>query len=170
MFIGAFSKVFGLNKLSLYFILGFFGLIAFIVLYNADAVLSRFGFETTSTLKAKVAKLEEQNRQLTEINEQLNNDLNIVKERNKLELEAMKKYYEYKLYQYKKTDVAKKELEKKNIELIKELEEQRKKIASNCNLDEKSYYLYSTKTYDSASSNNYDALVTYQGLTSRSLK
>jgi len=159
-----FSKVFGffgLDKLSLYFILGLIALIGIITIYNSDAILSRFGFETISSLKAKVAQLQEQNQQLVQANNQLKGDLEKLEERNKIELENMKKHYEYKIAQYEKVIKAQKDLKEKNIQLTKELEEQRKNIANICKINEKDYYLYSAKTYDELSSNNYEAILAY---------
>jgi cell division protein FtsB len=162
-----FSRVlgfFGLDKLSMYFILGLIALLSIIVVYNSDTILSRFGFETTSSLKAKVAKLEEQNQQLTQANKQLKDDLDKLEKRKNDELKAMKKYYEDKMANYNKLNKVQKELKEKNTQLIKDLEEQRKKLAESCKLDAKEYYLYEAKTYDEISSNNYEAIVTYQGL------
>jgi cell division protein FtsB len=162
-----FSRVlgfFGLDKLSMYFILGLIALLSIIVVYNSDTILSRFGFETTSSLKAKVAKLEEQNQQLAQANKQLKDDLDKLEKRKNDELKAMKKYYEDKMANYNKLNKVQKELKEKNTQLIKDLEEQRKKIAETCKLNVKEYYLYEAKTYDEISSNNYDAIVTYQGL------
>lgn len=162
-----FSKVlgfFGLDKLSMYFILGLIALLGIILIYNSDTILSRFGFETTSSLKAKVAQLEQQNQQLSQANKQLKDDLDKLEIRKNQELQAMKKYYEDKMANYNKLNKIQKDLKEKNMQLIKNLEEQRKKIAETCKLDAKAYYLYEAKTYDEISDNNYEAIVTYQGL------
>jgi cell division protein FtsB len=162
-----FSKVlefFNLDKLSMYFILGLIALLGIIVIYNSDTILSKFGFETTSSLKAKVAQLEQQNQQLSQANQKLKDDLDKLEKRNNDELKAMKKYYEDKMANYNKLNKVQKDLKEKNMQLVKDLEEQRNKLAETCKIDAKDYYLYESKTYDEVSSNNYDAILSYQGL------
>jgi DNA repair exonuclease SbcCD ATPase subunit len=153
-----------MDKLSLYFILGVVGLIALIVLYNSDTILSRFGFETTSTLKSRVTQLEEQNKLLTQTNEQLVKDIEELQKRKEEEIKAIKEHYEYKIAQYEEINKVQDKLKEENKQLAKKLEEQKKKLATSCKLDEKKYYLYDTATYNQISTNNYNAITSYYNM------
>lgn len=142
------------DKLSLYFILGLFGFLAVIVLYNSDAILSRFGFETTSSLKAKIATLESEKAQLVDSNKRLLAQLDNQEKIHREELASLKRVYEEKIAKLNNVKRINKDLEAKNKVLAKALEEQRVEIAKTCHLDPTQYYLYTKATYDDVSLNN----------------
>lgn len=152
-----FSSLFG-NKLSLYFILGIASLFLIIFIFNGDSILSRFGFETTSSLKQKIAQLEESNKNLLNKNAELAQELKNTEKYHKKEVAAIKTYYENKVDILNKTIIAKNKLINDNKSILNKLEEENKELANKCNLDEGKFYLYKKETYDSVSVNNYKTL------------
>ncbi len=50
-------------------------IVALFAIWNSESILTKFGFETTSTLKAKVATLESKVSELEEANKKLTSDL-----------------------------------------------------------------------------------------------
>lgn len=148
-----FGKIFP-DNISLYFVIGLFGLLAVVVLYNSDTILSRFGFETTSSLKERIAQLEKDNSALKQTNENLVNKMKTQEKNHDKELKALASYYENKMNTYKRIETINAQLKTKNEKLSRELEEQRTQLAQSCNLDRAKYYLYAKDTYDSISMNN----------------
>jgi hypothetical protein len=77
MFILALLKIknFLFGNLSSIFVVGLIAIIAMLALFNADAVLSKMGMETRSTLTAKLAKTEEQLKVVVAKNAELSSSI-----------------------------------------------------------------------------------------------
>lgn len=77
IFSSFFSRLFGgdNNSLTTIFILIFALLIVILVVSNANVILSKFGFETTTQLKAELVRTQEELKRAKEINDNLNNTL-----------------------------------------------------------------------------------------------
>lgn len=52
-------------------------ILAVFVIWNSDSILTKFGFETTSSLRTKVGTLESQLEQLKEVNKKLKSDIEL---------------------------------------------------------------------------------------------
>lgn len=87
------NKVFNLSGS---FILIFIAIFALFLFSNTNTILSKFGFETTTNLKAELVKSQEDLKKLAEINTNLNNLILQTNERHKRELEAIRSVEEEK--------------------------------------------------------------------------
>lgn len=87
------NKVFSLSGS---FILIFMAIFALFLFSNTNTILSKFGFETTTNLKAELVKSQEDLKKLAEINTNLNNLIVQTNERHKRELEAIRSVEEEK--------------------------------------------------------------------------
>lgn len=87
------NKVFSLSGS---FILIFIAIFALFLFSNTNTILSKFGFETTTNLKAELVKSQEDLKKLAEINTNLNNLIVQTNERHKRELEAIRSVEEEK--------------------------------------------------------------------------
>lgn len=75
------------------FVLGMVGLIVFVLLTNSDTVLSKFGFETTSNLKAELARTQSELDRLTKVNQELIDSIEEIKRTQQAQIEALSKFY-----------------------------------------------------------------------------
>lgn len=104
------------------FISIFVGIIAIFIFFNFNTILSKFGFETTTTLKALLVKSQEDLKRATEINKDLNNTIDRLKNSNKNKLESVTGFYKEKEELSKKALNISKRKSSKDRELIKNLE------------------------------------------------
>ena len=82
-----------LFNLPTMFVLGMVGLIAFVLLTNSDTVLSKFGFETTSTLKAELARTQSELDRLAKVNQELIDSIEEIKRTQQAQIEALSNFY-----------------------------------------------------------------------------
>lgn len=82
-----------LFNLPTMFVLGMVGLIAFVLLTNSDTVLSKFGFETTSTLKAELARTQAELDRLAKVNQELIDSIEEIKRTQQAQIEALSNFY-----------------------------------------------------------------------------
>lgn len=126
------EKVF---KLSGVFIMFFAFIILTIIIGNSNLILTKLGFETTTTLKSQLTKSEDQVAQIADANKSTVDTLKTVEKINQQQLDAISGYYKEK------------ELANKKITAIKVDAEIKRKVV-NAKLDKSTVKTKTTITYN----------------------
>lgn len=88
------SKLFSTSGV---FLLIFAAIISIFIFFNSNIILSKFGFETTTTLKSELTRTQSELEQLKSINNDLNNNIKLVEDRYKKQLLAITTLQEEKI-------------------------------------------------------------------------
>lgn len=76
------------------FILVFVALFGVFIFSNTDTILTKFGFETKTSLRGKLSEAQKDLERLGDLNKQLNQSLEELQKQHERELEALKLYHE----------------------------------------------------------------------------
>lgn len=138
------------NNLGLIFV-GLLVLVISVFVYsNSSVILSKFGFETTTNLKAEVTRLQGELSQAKRINDKLNEDLKSQTSRHKAELEAVSGVYKEREKTKDKIIEVKTQKELKDRDTIKKLSEKMVVTPTEITIP--------IAEYDQLSSNNIDSI------------
>lgn len=104
------------------FFLIFGVIISTFLFFNSNVILSKFGFETTTTLKSEVTRLQSELKQLKSINDNLNKDIKNIEDMYKKQLESIVTLQEEKRTIEKKVKKIVKTYTDNNTKLNKDIE------------------------------------------------
>lgn len=113
------NKVFSISGV---FILIFITLIGVFIIFNSNVILSKLGFETTTTLKAELVRTQEELKTAKKINDDLNKTIENLRVTHENEIESIKEFYKEKEKARNAVLTISKKKESKNRAIIRELE------------------------------------------------
>jgi len=103
------------------FFLIFIGIFSIFIFFNSNIILSKFGFETTTNLKAELTRTQEELKRLQNININLNKQIEELNKNKEKETATIVKYIEKKDINKEKSNFIIKKKEEKIQKIIKQI-------------------------------------------------
>lgn len=130
------------------FISIFLAIIAIFIFSNSNVILSKFGFETTTTLKAELTRTQEELKRAKEINDNLNNTIETLKSANKDKIDSVIGFYKEKEAAKDAIIIISKKKEVRDRETIKNLEQKTTKTETTITIPIAEYNKLSESNID----------------------
>jgi uncharacterized membrane protein YgaE (UPF0421/DUF939 family) len=98
-------------------------IVAVFIFFNSNVILSKFGFETTTTLKAELVRTQEELKKAKEINDNLNKTIENLKNIHENEVKTIVEFYKEKEIAKDTITTISKKKEIRDREIIKKIDE-----------------------------------------------